>query len=137
MITPIIIERHIDGANGRNWPGFVMLDPRAHYKAAILAQEWYEAVYKLNPWHAFRVLVSDNAKRRMEIIGHEMEVQAAHEIYNAPVGKYRWKEAERMKAGYDGLFDQYSLPGLVYAMKQHEWCRRWVLRRLRKLREYK
>lgn len=137
MITPIIIERRIDGANGRNWPGVVMLDPDAPYRAAVLAQEWFEAVHKLNPWHMFRVAVSDNARRHMEIIGHEMEVHAASEIYRAPINKYRWKEAARMKTGYDGLFDQYSTAGLVYAMKQHTWCRRWVMQRLGKLWEYK
>ena len=76
-MIPITLTRSLRGANGRNWPGLVLLDPDAPLRAAVWAQEAYEARYKLNPINLIRVRLSKRARREMELMGHEIEAHAA------------------------------------------------------------
>lgn len=113
----IVIEKELDGANGRNWPGFIILNPNAKFPAAIFAQEYYESLHKLNPISYLSVRFSKDAKREMEILGHEIEVVTASILYNQDENAYRLKEANVMIKGYDSLFKKYSPQGLVQAMQ--------------------
>ena len=98
------IEYPLKSANGRNWPGIVVIHPDAPFKAAVVAQEFYEARAKLNPLTFLRTRLSKAARRDMEITGHEVEVQAAVEFYGVDESVYRAREAAQMQRGYDGLF---------------------------------
>ena len=105
----ITIEYPLKSANGRNWPGIVVIHPDAPFKAAVWAQEFYEARAKLNPLTFLRTRLSKAALRDMEITGHEIEVQAAVNFYDADECIYRAHEAARMQRGYDGLFRGMTL----------------------------
>jgi hypothetical protein len=92
---PFTIFRKIEG-NGRNWPGFIIMDPDAPLPAAVWAQEYYEAQMKLNPWNLLRVATSKSARRKMELMGHEIETQVAVRIYRKNEDHYRSKEADAL-----------------------------------------
>lgn len=112
----IVIHKELNGANGRNWPGFIILNPNAKFPAAVFAQEYYESLHKLNPINLLAVKFNKDARREMEIQSHEIEVMTAFLIYDADPNHYRFKEATAMTKGYDGLFKNYSVQGLVQAM---------------------
>ena len=131
-MLPIIITRRLSGRNARNWPGLVILGKGIRYPAAVCAQEVYESRWKLNPVNMLRHNFSEAARREMEIMGHEIEVQAAARIYGAAEGAYRTKEAAAMIRGYDGLFQGFSAGGLEAAMAaKADQARRWVSRNIR------
>lgn len=137
-MLPIIFERRIRGANGRNWPGVVVMHPDAPLPAAVLAQEWWEAMHKLNPLNALRVAFSSHARRRMELTSHEVEVQAAAIIYGKDRHDYRVAEVDRMKRGYDGLFDAVTRAQMRAAMEaMSDEARRWVRQKVDKLERWK
>ena len=131
-MLPIIITRRLTGRNARNWPGLVILGEGIRYPAAVCAQEVYESRWKLNPVNLLRRAVSESARREMEIMGHEVEVQAAVRIYGAVEIAYRAKEAAAMIRGYDGLFQGFSARGLEAAMADKaDKAQRWVSRNIR------
>lgn len=119
MIFPITIWRKPDGANGRNWPFVIMVDPDHPRRAAIWAQEAYESRYKLNPINLVLSLFP-KGKRRMEFMGHEIEVQAAGLLYWENMVEYRKAEAKRMHRGYGGLFKEYTPAEIMDQMKSRE-----------------
>lgn len=135
---PIVIRRPVKGANARNWPGLVILDPEARFPAAIVAQEAWEAIYKLNPFTLLVTRLSRSARRRMEIMGHEVEVQAAALIYGKVASAYRGAEARSMHAGYDGLFAGHSVIRIEAAMEAvSDEANRWVRRNIQKIERWK
>lgn len=137
-MLPLLIRRPLEGANGRNWPGVAVVDPSAPQPAAVAAQELWEAAYKLDPVHLLRVRLSDSARRDMEIMGHEAEVQAAVLIYGDEEGPRRQREAEAMRRGYDGLFARVTTAGLIAAMQAKSGeVRRWVERNRARLQDLK
>ncbi len=142
-VLPITFIRKIDGANGRNWPGIVHLDPRAKWPAAVWAQEAWESLIKMHPAGLLRRTVSSgDVKRKMrrarEIIGHEVEVQAARVIYGLRVEDYRYREARAQRRGNGGIFDGYPVSDLVDAMKNHsEYASRFVSRYRRRIEKYR
>lgn len=137
-MLPIIIRRKLSGRNATNWPGLVILGKGVAQPAATLAQEVRESRWKLNPLNLAARLMSDSARRDMEIMGHEVEVQAAVLIYGADEDATRAREAGSMLRGYDGLFNGYSRPGLILAMLGcRSAARKWVDRNKRLLSRYR
>ena len=137
-MLPITLTRRLKGANGRNWPGLVLLDPDAPLRAAVWAQEAYEARYKLNPINLIRVRVSKRARREMEIMSHEIEAHAAAVVYARSLAAHRWAEAKAMRDGYDGLFASMPTAAIVEAMAARRTeAARWVRRNLRKIEGWK
>ena len=121
------IEYPLKSANGRNWPGIVVIHPDAPFKAAVVAQEYYEARAKLNPLTLLRTRLSKSARRDMEITGHEIEVQAAVAFYDADEGAYRAREVAQMHRGYDGLFKHMTAAQIEARMlDERETARRFV-----------
>lgn len=100
---PLVEKGTIKGANGRNRPLHVIIDPTVPYYKAVLAQEIWESVYKTNPINLIRSR-SKKGQREMELMGHEVEVQAAVLLYGVAEASYRKIEAEVMQRGYSGLF---------------------------------
>ena len=137
-MLPITLTRRLKGANGRNWPGLVLLHPDAPRRAAVWAQEAWEAMRKLNPINLVKVRLSRRARRRMEVMGHEVEVQAAALVYGLSASTYRVAEAARMRTGYDGLFAAVSAPQLVAAMEAvSDDASRWVRRNRNAIERWK
>lgn len=134
---PILIYRRLNGANGRNWPGFVILDPKAPLAAAVAAQELWEALWKLNPVNLLLRFLP-RYRRRMETISHEVEVQAAAMLYGLNVDTYRFREASRMTLGYGGLFEDLTPEQLNDEMRKYsQRAKTWVRtnqKRLEKIR---
>ncbi|MFV0383862.1 hypothetical protein [Paracoccus sp. (in: a-proteobacteria)] len=124
---PLIFLRPLRGAHGRNWPGIAVIDPDAPHREAVAAQEIWEAGHKMNPVNLIPVLISRKARRRMEIMGHEVEVQAAALILGRDQTRYRAAEIAAMKRGYGGLFDAMSNRDLRMAMAARSAeARKWV-----------
>jgi hypothetical protein len=80
---PIVRWQSLKGANGRNWPLLVIMDPEAPYPLAVLAQELYEAEYKVNPLQPNLHPSQARAHGSWSLRGHEVEVQAAVRLYGA------------------------------------------------------
>lgn len=128
-MLPITRLKRLKGANGRNWPGYVQLDPGAPLRAGVWAQEAWESLHKLNPVNLLRVRLSRRHRRRMEIMGHEVEAQAVKLVYGMDDVAHREREIRAMRAGYDGLFADISAADLRRAMKAvspdaAKWVRR-------------
>lgn len=135
---PVTRLKRLTGANGTNWPGYVQLDPDAPHRAAVWAQEAWEAMHKLNPINLIRVRLSRRARRRMEIMGHEVEVQAAALIYGESVEKTRYREISAMLTGYGDLFAGRTRGQLRAAMESvSDDASRWVRRRRNKIERWK
>lgn len=123
----ITIHYPLKSANGRNWPGIVVIHPDAPFKAAVWAQEAYEAQAKMNPLTFLRTRLPKSARRDMEITGHEVEVQAAVEFYGVDEGVYRAREVAQMHRGYDGLFKHMTAAQIEARMlAERETARRFV-----------
>lgn len=135
MLLPITREKQLKGRNAYNGGGYVVMDPDAKPYAAIWAQECYEAMYKLNPINALKVRFSDSARRKMEITGHEIEVQVAGWLYGEDRDEYRKAEAQRMINGYDRLFSRYSVASLALVMKDRSYsANKWIGRNKRAIK---
>tara|TARA_Y100000296_G_scaffold47694_1_gene54643 strand:+ start:143 stop:547 length:405 start_codon:yes stop_codon:yes gene_type:complete len=133
MVWTII--KGLDRGNARNWPGFIILDPDAPYPAAVWAQERYEAGWKMNPFHLIRFHASAKARRELEIRGHEIEVQAAHLLYDAPIRKTRQAEAAALTK-YDD-FKGRSEDWIFRQMrKEADWAKAWVRDHEADIRQY-
>lgn len=120
---PLVEKASIKGANGRNWPLYVEIDTKAAYWRAVLAQEIWEAIHKTNPINLIRSR-SKRGQRDMEYMGHEIEVQAAVMLYGVAEATYRKAEAERMQAGYSGLFQGQPVEHELAARRSK--AREWV-----------
>jgi hypothetical protein len=103
MLPVITLSKKLNGANGRNWPGIVIIDPAAEMRAAVWAQEMYEATWKLNPWNLLRRTFTARGREEMEIMGHEVEVQAAVLLYGVDAIEYRSLEVWAL-SHYKGLW---------------------------------
>lgn len=121
MIFPITFWTNDDKPNGRNWPFFVKVNKNHPHRAAVWAQEAYESRYKMNPINLIRSLTR-KGKRELEIMGHEIEAQAAHEFYGVNASEYRNKEAIVMAYGYDGLFEGMSASQIAEKMRMQQFA---------------
>lgn len=109
MILPLLFWfDNPKGPNGRNSPGIVWINRRAKHKTAVYGQEVYESLHKLHPVNLFHRLTSDDARREMEFMGHEIEVQLKRIHYDLHESLTRMSEAISMRRGYDGLFNMYT-----------------------------
>lgn len=130
---PLTFTRRLKRGNARNWPGVIVMDPEAPLPAAVWAQECYEAEHKLNPVNLFRAALSNGARRDMEIMGHEIEVQAAVRVYGKDEAAYRADEA-RALTKY-GEFKGWSREKITAAMEgRSEAAARWVKRNIRQIK---
>lgn len=137
-MLPIIITRPLTGRNARNWPGLVILGKGIRYPAAVCAQEVYESRWKLNPVNLLRRAVSRSAKRRMEYMGHEIEVQVCALLYNQTAHDARMREAETMQRGYSGLFRRMTVSEIYEQMASRSGdARDWVDAHIEQIRGYK
>lgn len=137
-MLPIILTRRIDAANARNWPGFVVMHPDCPLPAAVLAQEWREAMFKLNPVNLIATRISKRAMRRMEVMGHATEIAAEVLIYGGDEGAAMDREIAAMRRGYSGLFADVPVVPLKYALTAAQPdARRWVKARRKRLERWK
>lgn len=126
----LTIFRGLTGRNGRNWPGVVMVDPDARYRAAVWAQEAYEAERKLNPAFTLRLLFSDSARRDLELTGHEVEVVAAARVYGLDRTQKRRAEAASLARNYNE-FEEWDESRIFAEMKMRTTeAEAWVARNL-------
>lgn len=128
------------GTNARNWPGLVKVRRGLQFRAAIVAQEAWESMHKMDPVKLFfRVFKrSKQDQREFEYMGHEVEIQAAILIYGVDAVEYRRNEALRMKEGYNGLFGHLSVNAIVAELRARSGkANRFVNQHLEKLKSYK
>ena len=136
-LLPFTFLKSLSGPAGRNWPGVVIIDKQHPFRAAIWAQEAWESRYKLNPVNLLMSLTTDG-KRKLELMGHEVEVQAAGAVYAVDEDAYRIDEADRMITGYPKLFGKMTRLQVVSAMRNNSAdASDWVRDNLREIRRYK
>ena len=128
-------DRDLDGRNAYNKPGIVFIDPDAPLRAAVWAQEDYEARYKLDPVRWATIRTNRRERQLMELRSHEIEVQAAALVYGADPVAYRQREAQLMRQGYDGLFSNKTEAEIVGEMEGFTLrARKWVAENERRIR---
>lgn len=128
---PIVRWQSIDGANGRNWPLYVIMDPEAPYPLAVLAQELFEAEYKINPLQLIYTRTGEGA-RELELKGHEVEVQAAVRLYGASETAHRQSEAQALTTYPQ--FDGWGPDNIELGMMGHtSAAMRWVAKNIGRL----
>jgi len=119
-LLPIIIHKDNlkNDANGRNYVGLVYINHTRPCWKAVLCQEIYEAMLKLNPIRFFRVLFNESHKLEMELYSHEIETQAAVYLYGVEEEDYRWKEAYVISKGYGFNIDTDQAYDRMLSYKQ-------------------
>ena len=133
---PIVIKSNSISSNGRNWPLVVVTRKDLSFPAAVIAQEIYESNWKTNPknWLDY---FTDDGKRKLEILGHEVEVVTANLIYGVDIPSYRNREAHSMVRNYK-IFKNCSVVGVETAMLEvTQEAAEWVNNNLKRLRKYK
>ena len=133
---PIVIKSNSISSNGRNWPLVVVTRKDLSFPAAVIAQEIYESNWKTNPknWLDY---FTDDGKRKLEILGHEVEVVTANLIYGVDIPSYRNREACSMVRNYE-IFKNCSVVGVETAMLEvNQEAAEWVNNNLKRLRKYK
>lgn len=126
-ITFRISKFENENTNAKNWPGVIIMKRGVDVYGAIWAQEYYESKYKWKMfivYIALRLLILLDKKwgwmeRRMELMGHEIEVQAEQMLVGTPVDQSRAREA-RALTQYS-VFEGYSADTIEMMMGQ-----RWV-----------
>jgi hypothetical protein len=108
---------------GRNWPLYVEIDDSAPEWRATLAQEIWESIHKTNPINYFRVR-SKSGQRELELMGHEVTVQAAVMLYGVAEGSFRKTEAHSMSWAYPELFGGVDVESEL--AKRRSKAREWV-----------
>ena len=108
----IVIKSNSISSNGRNWPLVVVTRKDLSFPAAVIAQEIYESNWKTNPkkeiyesnWKTnpknWLDYFTDDGKRKLEILGHEVEVVTANLIYEVDIPSYRNREAYSIVRNY-------------------------------------
>ena len=111
---PIVIKSNSISSNGRNWPLVVVTRKDLSFPAAVIAQEIYESNWKTNPknWLDY---FTDDGKRKLEILGHEVEVVTANLIYEVDIPSYRNREAYSMVRNYK-IFKNWPVVDVETAM---------------------
>ena len=133
---PIVIKSNRISSNGRNWPLVVVTRKDLSFPAAVIAQEIYESNWKTNPKNWLEYF-TDDGKRKMEILGHEVEVVTANLIYGVDIPSYRNREAYSMVRNYE-IFKNCSVVGVETAMLEaNQEAAEWVNNNLKRLRKYK
>ena len=133
---PIVIKSNSISSNGRNWPLVVVTRKDLSFPAAVIAQEIYESNWKTNPKNWLEYL-TDDGKRKLEILGHEVEVVTANLIYGVDIPSYRNREAYSMVRNYE-IFKNCSVVGVETAMLEvNQEAAEWVNNNLKRLRKYK
>lgn len=133
---PIVIKSNSISSNGRNWPLVVVTRKDLSFPAAVIAQEICESNWKTNPknWLDY---FTDDGKRKLEILGHEVEVVTANLIYGVDIPSYRNREAYSMVRNYE-IFKNCSVVGVETAMLEvNQEAAEWVNNNLKRLRKYK
>ena len=133
---PIVIKSNSISSNGRNWPLVVVIRKDLSFPAAVIAQEIYESNWKTNPknWLDY---FTDDGKRKLEILGHEVEVVTANLIYGVDIPSCRNREAYSMVRNYE-IFKNCSVVGVETAMLEvNQEAAEWVNNNLKHLRKYK
>lgn len=115
---PKIEVRRLVGTNGYNTPFKAIVDPTTRYPVAVLAQEVYEAKWKIHPTR----MIFHKTKRQTierEIRGHEIEVQAARylNLYEGDDNEeqHRMREVRALKTHYNG-FESMTEKDILAAM---------------------
>lgn len=135
-----IVDDLPSGVNARNWPGLVKVRRGLQFRAAIVAQEAWESMHKMDPVKLFfRVFKrSKQDQREFEYMGHEVEVQAAALIYGVDANEYRLNEAKRMHGGYNNLFAHLSHKEIAMELRARSGkANRFVNEHLDKLKKFK
>ena len=133
---PIVVKSNSISSNGRNWPLVVVTRKDLSFPAAVIAQEIYESNWKTNPKNWLEYF-TDDGKRKMEILGHEVEVVTANLIYGVDIPSYRNREAYSMVRNYE-IFKNCSVVGVETAMLEvNQEAAEWVNNNLKRLRKYK
>ena len=133
---PIVIKSNSISSNGRNWPLVVVTREDLSFPAAVIAQEIYESNWKTNPKNWLEYF-TDDGKRKMEILGHEVEVVTANLIYGVDIPSCRNREAYSMVRNYE-IFKNCSVVGVETAMLEvNQEAAEWVNNNLKRLRKYK
>ena len=133
---PIVIKSNSISSNGRNWPLVVVIREDLSFPAAVIAQEIYESNWKTNPKNWLEYF-TDDGKRKMEILGHEVEVVTANLIYGVDIPSCRNREAYSMVRNYE-IFKNCSVVGVETAMLEvNQEAAEWVNNNLKRLRKYK
>lgn len=124
--NPRVEVTELDGVAGTNNVFRIKIDPNARCPQGTYAQELWEARFKRSP-EGLATLVDSSAQRRMEIMGHEVETQAAVIYCDADAATYRAEEARDMFLGYQGLFAGTNPGKIAEQMSdKSKEAKRWV-----------
>jgi len=120
-------------ANARNWPGLILMTPDMRYRAAIWAQEAFEATAKLNPLVLFSFPFRKKLRQDLEVCGQAMEIAAAERIYFVDTNRYRRQQARdlvRLYKDFEGMSEKHVESWLE---DMHAPAKEWVEKHLKRI----
>ncbi|MEE2860867.1 MAG: hypothetical protein VYB46_08655 [Pseudomonadota bacterium] len=122
-MLPIIMYRRLDGANGRNGIGWIIINPDADQWAAVGIQELIEEKKKRSFAYAvwWRWTNEDNEDvRQRECLGHMAEALVSAQFYGQDLMAALRREAMAMQRGYGGIFASWPIAKIIHAMELHQ-----------------
>ena len=126
MIIALTFTKQWKTAKAKNTAGLIFMSPDCPYRAAVWAQEAFEATQKISPINLMRYIFQRKYRRELELMGHEIKVQAAVLIYKQDEKMYRSKEAYVMSVAYSE-FGGYSSSYIKNLMlERRAQARDWV-----------
>lgn len=99
MLPVMKMKRPSHGANASNSMWRIEIDPKLESFHAVLAQELFEFGWKWKWGRGFATPFSKSLQRKMEVRGHEVEVQWKamwDSLDDDQVVEYRWAEARAL-----------------------------------------
>lgn len=139
-LLPIIIIGNLDSKiDGKNWPFLVFIDRSTIKGASCLARHIFESMWKANPINFIADLFTDSNKQKMEITGHEIEVQVSSILYGLEENPIRsQKSRQLMPPNYDGVFQNMTEEEISFEMRQYRSeAKTWVWDNMKLLQKYK
>lgn len=116
-MLPVTFTVKLKRGNARNWPGLILMNHSCPNRAAVWAQEFYESRHRMLPWNLVLWILSKKHRRKMEIMGHEIEVQVAKDLYGTTPETHRMSEA-RALVNYYSAFKGWTPEQAYDAMAQ-------------------
>lgn len=139
-LLPIIIIRNLDSKiDGKNWPFLVFINANTKRGASFLARHIFESMWKDNPINLIANLFTNSNKRKMETMGHEIEVQASSILYGLEENPIRGQKSRQlMPPNYDGVFQNMTEEEISFEMRQYSSeAKTWVWDNMKLLQKYK
>lgn len=122
-----------ENVTARNNVYLIKADPNQYNLVGVVAQEYYEARFKMNPINLIKLLVGhDHTEREMEVMSHEITIQML------PVEEQHKERVNHAKAltKYYSCFKGWDFEVVYQWMTEEiDYAREWIVDNIEKVHD--